>query len=149
MSEPSKNPLLLVFKGLPIVPLDTDRIKSISYSDFLENNEYSICKRVWLFIKNEDTYDGTYVETNIIRHSKIIDKILKYLELGGYRLGKYDSIGERRYQIIEGLVANRNPEYCEIHLETSKAEEVAAFIVNFLIKEKGEIHISMTGQMLR
>jgi hypothetical protein len=142
MQEINHNQLLLVFKGLPVVPSKSHKMKSISYSEFLGNKEYSTRKRIWLFIKNDDTYDGTYIEVNIGRHSRILNKMVEYLEANGYRTGKYDSIGEKRYQVIEGLIENKNPEYCEVHLETSRAEEVAEYIVNFLSEEKGKIHIS-------
>lgn len=142
MGDVDQNSLLLVFKELPLIRSDSRKITSIPYSEFLNNKEYSNRRRVWLFIKNEDTYDGTYFEVNIGRHSKLLKKLVDYLEANGCRLGKYDSIGEKSYQIIEGLIENKNPEYCEVHLETLRAEEVARLIVSFLSNEKGKIHIS-------
>jgi len=142
VGDVDQNSLLLVFKELPLIRSDSRKITSIPYSEFLNNKEYSNRRRVWLFIKNEDTYDGTYFEVNIGRHSKLLKKLVDYLEANGCRLGKYDSIGEKSYQIIEGLIENKNPEYCEVHLETLRAEEVARLIVSFLSNEKGKIHIS-------
>ena len=142
MEDVDQNSLLLVFKELPLIRSDSRKITSMPYSEFLNNKEYFNKRRVWLFIKNEDTYDGTYFEVNIGRHSKLLKKLVDYLEANGCRLGKYDSIGEKSYQIIEGLIENKNPEYCEVHLETLRAEEVARLIVSFLSNEKGKIHIS-------
>ncbi len=142
MSSVKIAPLLLVFKGLPTVTSDSQKFKSISHSEFLNDTEYSNAKRVWLLVKNMDTYDGTYLEMNIVPHSRFVKRMLDHLESKGYRLGKYDSVGEKRYQVIEGLIENKNPEYCEIHLEASKAEEVARSIVGLLSNEKGRIHLS-------
>jgi len=142
VGDVDQNSLLLVFKELPLIRSDSRKITSMPYSEFLNNKEYFNKRRVWLFIKNEDTYDGTYFEVNIGRHSKLLKKLVDYLEVNGCRLGKYDSIGEKSYQVIEGLIENKNPEYCEVHLETFKAEEVARLIVSFLSNEKGKIHIS-------
>ncbi len=142
MSNPQIDDVLLIFKEVPVVTSDSKKFKCISYYEFQRRKEYSTAGKIWLFMRNTDPYDGTYLEMNIVPHSKLVKKVLDYLEIKGYHLGKYDSVGERRYQVIEGLVENKNPEYFEIHLETSKAEEIAKSIVNFISQEKGRIHIS-------
>lgn len=142
MSKSDGDLLLLVFKGLNPIGVDSNKMKSILYSEFMNDKKYSNFEKIWLFVKNEDTYDGTYFMINIITHSPLLKRIIRTLETKGYKLGKFDSIGEKSYQTIEGLVDIKKPEYCEIHLENSKADHVAREIINFLSGVRGRISIS-------
>ncbi len=136
--------VVVVFDGILPIHAKSDKIRSITIEEYRNNKNQYDKKKVWLLKKNTDTYDGTYVMINLIKRTPLLSELLFHLEANGFRLGLYDSMGEKKYNIIEALVENKSPEYCEVHLEASRAEEVAREIVDFLDRWGKQIAISST-----
>jgi hypothetical protein len=134
--------IVVVFDGIPPIYPRSNDIKSITIEEYRNNKNKYDKRKLWLLKKNTDTYDGTYVMINIIKRTPLLSELLFHLEANGFRLGLYDSVGEKKYDIIEALVENKFPEYCEVHLEASRSEEVAREILDFLARWGKRIAIS-------
>jgi hypothetical protein len=134
----------LVFKDLPVIMSDSKKINCISYKDYLKNSRKFTEHKLWVLKKNLDSYDGTWVSINLINRTPLLSELLFHLEANGFKLGCYsEGREERKFEILEAQVDNKDPEYCEIYLEKSRAEEVAREIVDFLSRWGKPIAISI------